>query len=98
MKFTLKIEPEAYTDIQNAISYYNVKKEGLGKRFHKVIKHSFETLRINPFYQVRYQNKRCFNIKPFPFLIHFTVNEQSKSITIIAIIHTSINPSKWYKE
>jgi len=98
MTYTLKLEPEAYTDIQEAIKYYNNQQTGLGKRFYTAIKTSFESLKINPFYQIRYQNKRCFYTKLFPFLIHYTVDEKLKTIIILAVIHTSLNPNKNYLE
>ncbi len=95
MKFIVKLEPEAYTEIQQAINYYNSQEKGLGKKFYSAVKLSFEALKINPFYEIRYQNKRCFYIKSFPFLIHYTVNEKLKTVTILAVVHTSLNPDKW---
>lgn len=96
MKFIIKLEPEVYTDIQQAINYYNTHQKGLGRKFVAAVKLSFEALKINPFYEIRYQNIRCFSIKSFPFLIHYTVNELLKTVTILANIHTSLNPDKWY--
>ncbi|OYU95787.1 MAG: plasmid stabilization protein [Bacteroidetes bacterium B1(2017)] len=95
MSYKLLILPSALSDIQVAISYYNKQQEGLGKRFHQTIKLAFDTLKTNPFYQIKYDTIRCYYAKPFPYLIHFKVEEQAKTITIIAIIHTSRNPNDW---
>lgn len=96
--YQIKLEPEAKLDIQNAIDYYNEKESGLGNRFYQTIVLSFDVLINNPFYQIRYRNVRCFYIKPFPFLIHFVVEENTKIIHVLGVIHTSLNPSKWYKK
>lgn len=95
MAFSIKIESEAYADIQEAITYYNSQQKGLGKKFHNTIKDAFSVIKKNPFYQIKYKNYRTFYTKPFPFLIHFIVDEDSKTITIFSVLHTSINPNKW---
>lgn len=97
MVYEIKLNPRAFTDIQHAIDYYNEQQQGLGKRFYDTIVDSFETLKLHPFYQIRYDNVRCFYTKPFPFLIHFTVNQNANSIIVLAVIHTSMSPAKWPK-
>lgn len=99
MAYSIKIEPAAFNDIQQAIDYYNEQQAGLGKRFYHTILDSFDTIKLNPFYEIRYDEMRCYYTKPFPFLIHFVVDEQKSSIIVIAVIHTSLNPEKWpYKK
>ncbi len=53
MVFKIKLEPLVILDIEEAIEFYNKKQIGLGKRFHQTIKLAFETLALNPFYQIR---------------------------------------------
>lgn len=97
MSFNIVLNDAAVHDIQLAIDYYNQQQTGLGKRFYNTINRAFETLKRNPFYQVRYDNVRCFYSRPFPFLIHFTVDEHKMIIVVLAVIHTSVNPNKWPK-
>jgi plasmid stabilization system protein ParE len=97
MAFKIKLEPKAFEDIQEAIEYYNEQQVGLGKRFHKTIKLAFDTLKNDPFFQIKYDEVRCFYTKPFPFLIHYIVIEHSKTVLVLAIIHTSRNPNTWPK-
>lgn len=87
-----KIEPSAKNDIQQEINYYNDKQNGLGKKFHADIKTSFNAIRKNPFYQIRYDNVRCLPLKKFPAMIHFTVDEVKKRITVRAVINTNRDP------
>ncbi|MCF8427959.1 MAG: type II toxin-antitoxin system RelE/ParE family toxin [Bacteroidia bacterium] len=97
MAYKIILEPGAFSDIQESIDYYNKKQIGLGKRFHQIVKSSFDAIKISPYYQIRYSNVRCFYTKPFPFLIHFSLNEQAKIIHILAVLHTSKDPKNWPK-
>ena len=90
-RFKVFISPLAFNDIQKAIDYYNDKQKGLGKRFHVAVKSAVGALRINPFYQLRYDNVRCFSVKRFPYMLHFTVHEEVKTVIIHAVIHTSLD-------
>ncbi len=54
MAFKIKIEPEAYQDIQEGIDWYNRQQPGLGRKFHAELKTSFKKLKTNPFFSFRY--------------------------------------------
>lgn len=90
-----KINPQAKTDIQDQIHYYNDQQSGLGKRFHSEVKSTFKAIRKNPFYQIRYKNVHCIPLKKFPAMIHYTIDKNKKQITVRAVFHTSQNPQRW---
>jgi hypothetical protein len=92
MKFTLEFHPLVDRDVQEAITYYNSKKEGLGSIFYKALKVRYKSLKTNPFFQIRYQNIRCLPMKKFPYMIHFTLDEDSKTVFIEGVFNTSLNP------
>jgi mRNA-degrading endonuclease RelE of RelBE toxin-antitoxin system len=95
-RFNITIDQEALKDIQEATDWYNKQVKGLGSRFQKQVKVSIGSLKENPVkYSVRYQAVRCVLVKKFPFLIHFTIDENKKIIEIFAVIHTSRNPTIW---
>ena len=87
-----KIDLEAKQDIQREINYFNQQQKGLGKKFHKEVLNYFSAIKINPFYQVRYDEIRCLPLKKFPVMIHFSVDENAKIIIVRAVINTSKNP------
>jgi hypothetical protein len=97
MVFRIKIEPEAYQDIQEGIFWYNKRQPGLGRRFHTEVKASFKTIRENPFFRIRYDDVRCLPLKKYPFIIHYTVDEDEKKLIIRAVFNTSMDPGKWKK-
>ena len=95
-KYTLKIDIEALTDIKEAYLWYEEQSKDLGKRYKSQVINQVNTLKKNPLlYSVRYNNVHCLKIKKFPFLVHFTVEENI--VNVIAVIHTSLNPKIWEK-
>ena len=97
MSFLVKIEPEAREDIQSSINWYNKQQLGLGRKFLDEIQKTFNSLSKNPFYQRRYKSVFCFPIKKFPFMIHFTIDNENKIVTVRGVFHTSLNPINWNK-
>lgn len=95
-KYKIKIEPEALKDIQEATDWYNKQLQGLGSRFQKQVIVQINSLKSNPSaYAVRYADVRCMIIKKFPFLVHFTADENQKLVDVFAIFHTSRSPKIW---
>ncbi len=95
MTYKIKTEPEAHEDIQEGIDWYNKQLPGLGRKFHSEVKAYIKKLKINPFFQVRYDDVRCLPIIKYPYMIHFTINEEEKIVTIKAIFNTSKDPQNW---
>lgn len=95
MSFRILIEPEAIRDIQEAVYWYNDQQSNLGKKFHNTIEVTLSKLKKNPFFQIRYDDVHCLPVKVFPYMIHFTVDEERKVIIVRAVFHTSQTPDKW---
>lgn len=95
MSYHIKIEPEAYQDIQAGIDWYDSQQVGLGRKFYAEVSSSFESLRKNPFYQVRYDNVRCLPVNRYPYMIHFTLDEKENTIIVRAVLSTYQNPDIW---
>lgn len=93
--FKVLFDPESRQDLQEAITWYNHQKKGLGTEFYYAVREEIERLRLNPFFQYRYDNVRCVPVRRFPFMIHFTVEEEKGIVVIRAIFNTSLDPSRW---
>lgn len=94
--YEVKIEDRAFDEIQDAILYYEGKQSGLGLRFKETVLSAIESLKRNPFYQVRYSTFRCLPIKKFPYMIHFEVDENAKRVDVFAVINTYLNPQDYW--
>jgi len=94
--YKILIDSDALQDIQGATDWYNEQLPGLGSRFQTQIKKQINSLSKNAgIYAVRYDDVRCMLIKKFPFLVHFTINRQRKTVEVFAVFHTSRNPRIW---
>lgn len=93
--FTIKTEPDAHQDIQEGINWYNKQQPGLGRKFHSEVKAYIKKLKINPFFQVRYDDVHCLPINKYPYMIHFTINETDKIVTVRAVFNTHKDPEIW---
>lgn len=88
--------PLSKLDISDAATWYDTKQKGLGKRFTKEVRAKISFILENPkAYAIRYDKTRCAVLDIFPFLIHYTIDEKSRTIIVAAILHTSLNPKKW---
>ena len=90
------ILPAAKKDIREAAQWYNRQKHGLGKRFTSEIRKTIRLIQQNPkSINVRYNSTRTAVVKIFPFMDHFTVDDENKIVIISAVLHTSRNPNLW---
>jgi len=97
MAFSLLLDSRAIGDIQDAIDYYQDKEPGLGIRFENEFNDCLMTLIENPHFQIRYDNIRCLPMKNFPYMIHYTVNDEKKMIIVRSLLNTLRNPENWGK-
>jgi hypothetical protein len=95
-KFVLDVEPEVFDDIQEAVDFYNSRKQGLGERFYKAIDKQFDFLKKNYFsFAVRYDDIRCMKVEKFPYMVHYRVLQSQETISIKAVFCTHGDPDKW---
>ncbi|TRX38116.1 type II toxin-antitoxin system RelE/ParE family toxin [Flavobacterium sp. ZT3R18] len=98
MRFQLKIDVDALNDIQETFEWYEMQLKGLGLRFKTQTKKQINSLKKNPYlFAIKYNEVRCRKIEKFPFLIHYTIEEELNIITVFAVFHTSRSPEIWKK-
>lgn len=96
MKYTVVYHTDAEQDIKKAKKWYNKQLQGLEKRFALSVKETINYIIDNPLlFEVKYRETRISFTKIFPFGVHYRFNKNTNTITILAILHTSMNPDKW---
>lgn len=96
MTYSISIAEAAENDVREAFLWYADQKESLGIRFEQHVSKAVDSIQRNPLKtQIRYGNTRVFFLKKFPYGIHFRLNQDQKSILIIAVFHTSRDSAKW---
>jgi mRNA-degrading endonuclease RelE of RelBE toxin-antitoxin system len=94
--YTLKIDIDAFKDIQETVEWYELQLKGLGLRYKNQTKNQINSLKKNPYlFSIKYNEIRCRKIDKFPFLIHYNIDDTLNIITIFAIFHTSRSPEIW---
>jgi len=97
MAFTVVLDPRAIEDIQQAIDYYEKQQPGLGEEFEDILNEYLRKLEQNPFFQIRYDHVHCLPLKKYPYMIHFTVDEEDECVIVRAVFNTSRDPGMWKK-
>ncbi|MFI0491302.1 type II toxin-antitoxin system RelE/ParE family toxin [Flavobacterium sp.] len=97
MIYKVVIEPRAIFDIQEAIDYYDSQQTGLGEYFYQVVDEHIETLTKSPFFQIRYKDYHGLPIRKFPFILFYCLDEKLKTIYVVSIFNTNLNPVKYPK-
>jgi ParE toxin of type II toxin-antitoxin system, parDE len=98
MSYTVFNHKEVKNDVLAAKDWYKSQQKGLEKRFANEVKNTLNYLIKNPLlFQVKYKNIRTAYTEVFPFGLHYHLNQDSKTITVLGVFHTSISPSKWLK-
>jgi plasmid stabilization system protein ParE len=96
MTYKTRILPAAKDDILQAAQWYNKQKTGLGKQFTLRVRERVKELKKNPFVcQVRYMDVHTAIVRQFPFMIHYTIGQENKTIEIIAVLSTNRDPEIW---
>lgn len=97
--YNLKIREEAVREFSNAFAWYNEQQYGLGEIFANAIKRKLNQISKNPFhYKAEYNQFHQALTEKFPFLIVYTIDDDLKLITVMAIFHTSRNPVKKFRK
>lgn len=97
MSYKIVIEPRAIADIQDAVDYYETKREDLGAYFYQIVDEYIESIAKNPFFQIRYKDYHGLPVKIFPYIILYYIDENEKTVYVLSVFNTSQNTTKYPK-
>lgn len=97
MSYKIVIEPRAIADIQDAVDYYETKREDLGAYFYQIVDEYIESIVKNPFFQIRYKDYHGLPVKIFPYIILYYIDENEKTVYVLSVFNTSQNTTKYPK-
>jgi plasmid stabilization system protein ParE len=96
--YTVINHKEVKNDVLQAKDWYKNQQKGLEKRLANEIKTTLNYIIKNPLsFQIKYKTVRTAFTDVFPYGVHYQLNEETKTITVLGVFHTSISPSKWLK-
>jgi plasmid stabilization system protein ParE len=96
MTYKSVILPTVKEDLREAVKWYNHAHSGLGKKLVARFRERLAELRGNPLTcQIRYSEVHTALVEQFPYMVHYFVDQQNKTIVVISILHTSRDPKIW---
>lgn len=91
--FEFIFSPAAIIDIEESQLYYEEIETGLGTKFIAQLVTTINAIKRNPFFAaVRYADIRCAQIKRFPFLVHYHIDEAEMIVRILAVYSSYREP------
>jgi plasmid stabilization system protein ParE len=91
---SLFVRPDAAADIEEAHSWYESQRPGLGDEFLDAILVVFELLLERPRrYRVVHRDTRRANLRRFPFGVFYRIVDAD--VVVIACFHASRDPRRW---
>lgn len=98
MVYKIILDPSANLDILASIEWYNKAQPNLGIKFYRQVQSVLKVIRKNPSaFAIRYKNFHTANVKKFPFMVHYFVENERGLIVVTSILHTSRDPKLWDK-
>lgn len=96
MSLRVHLRPEAEADIEDAATWDEKQREGLGQDFLDDVLIALDTISENPnIYSVMHRQTRRAVVYRFPFGIFYRVEKDS--VVALAVMHGSRHPRRWKK-
>ncbi len=95
MNYDLVILPVAQQEIENAFEYYAQFSPSAVTHFDNQLEQVYQSLEINPFFQIRFKGLRAIPFESLPFLVFFNIDEDPKTVYIYSVFNTYQDPEKY---
>jgi len=94
MSLPIRLLPEARAEFIAASDWYEQRHTGLGAAFVARVREVLQQMAAHPRrYPWVYQDIRKAVVQQFPYIVLY--REEAEEILVIAVFHTSRNPSVW---
>ncbi len=91
----LLFRPEAVSDIEEAVGWYEERRPGLGRRLLYDLDDLFRRVRQRPLYfPVVGSDVRRAMLRKFPYAVYFRF-EENKFLVVLAVLHLKRWPGTW---
>lgn len=97
MKYSIRLLPEVFQDINEAKDWYESQQTGLGSQFIESFYAAIEVLPSAPFlYQIQFDNVRQVSVKRFAYTVYYRVEQNN--VLIVATFHQAKDPKRTANE
>lgn len=95
MEYKIVLSPKAEIEVDDAIQYYNRFSKSAAKSFKKQLSDSYRKIRLNPFFEKKYNNVRFLPFSKYPYIVLFRVDEIAKKVFVLSVFCAHQNPEKY---
>jgi plasmid stabilization system protein ParE len=91
----LRLRSAAEADVAEAMRWYDERVPGLGARFLDAFDSTLHSIVQRPklFQLVHRDTRRALFPRPFPYLVLFTIEEDT--VSVYAVVHQARDPERW---
>ena len=94
MAYKIEFHPEAEFEFDEALAWYNERRQGLEQEFYQEYLAAEMRIEANPYqFPIVFGNTRRVNLYRFPYSVFFEIKQDSVFVT--AIFHQKRNPGEW---
>lgn len=94
MAAELILAPEAEQDLNEAYTWYEARRIGLGEEFLACVDACIQGIgRMPEMYATVHENYRRALVRRFPYAVFYEHN--SNTVTVYCVFHTSRDPDRW---
>jgi len=94
MTYIVRLREEAELDLEDAASWYESQRSGLGQDFLDTVLKALELIEQNPLsFPVVYRGTHRAVLPRFPFAVFYIVRESE--VSVISVMHGSRHPAQW---
>ncbi len=96
MTWVLRVEPEAEAELEEAITWYELRRRGLGLEFARVVRAGFSALERTPDLGPAVRGPiRQLVLRRFPYSLYYVL--EPEMISILAVFHARRDPQDWHR-
>ncbi len=96
MRHKIIFHHEIFAEIENALSWYDKKRMGLGDELEQKIFETLNSILSNPWLFAKvYKDYRKINLKIFPYSIIYRIKDET--IIVLCFHHQKRHPKHWKK-
>ncbi|HSR97526.1 MAG TPA: type II toxin-antitoxin system RelE/ParE family toxin [Kofleriaceae bacterium] len=98
MASAIELLPRAEKELEHAQGWYETRREGLGGRFLDEVEAMLARISTGPQRFPRWMDDARYQravLSRFPYMVMFIANTPRRTVTVVAIAHTSRKPGYW---
>jgi len=93
-RWTVRLRPVTKTDLAEVVVWYRQEAPEQGQRFRDEFEQALRMIRSQPYLSpVRVAPVRCHAMRVFPYGIWYVIDDSTRTVHVLAIMHSRRDPA-----